>query len=87
MKENFIIESRLKRNTLDNKTPNGNGETEAENPIAEKRYRTRSSAPLTTTENEAKPIPQKEKPFIDFKGKVEYSTELNDIAFMADTLL
>lgn len=82
-----LIESKLKRNTLDNKTANGNGESEAENPIAEKRYRTRSSAPLTKTENEAKPIRQKEKPFIDFKGKVEYSTDLNDVAFMADTLL
>lgn len=54
-----------------------------------KRYRLRSSAPLTKTEEQpkAKPAPKKPKPFIDFKGKVEYATAMMDIASMSDDLL
>lgn len=54
--------------------------------LPEKRYRTRSSAPIT--EPEKKTVePRKPKPFIEYNGKVEYATEMIDIACMADILL
>lgn len=53
----------------------------------EKRYRTRSTAPLTAPADRPKAEPPKPKPFIDFKGKVQYATTMADIAYMADELL
>lgn len=62
-----------------------------------RRYRTRSSLLKSdTNDSHAQPPPKKErapvapkpKPaFIDYKGKVEYYTEFNDIAFASDILL
>lgn len=63
----------------------GSSQNQSDEALPEKRYRTRSSAPITEPEEKKKP--PKSKPFIEYKGKIEYATEMNDIAFMSDGLL
>lgn len=80
----------INKPVLDNEVNIGNvlssAQGEYNDTITEKRYRTRSSAPITKPE-EKKIEPSKPKPFIVYNGKVEYATEMIDIACMSDILL
>lgn len=89
----MCVDFKVKSRVLEDKTNevaaknNGGVSPKTDDAPQEKRYRTRASAPLTKPEELKKPEPPKPKPFIEYKGKIEYATEMTDVAFMSDGLL
>lgn len=90
--ENIETDEKENENTL-NKTDETSSQS---NDVPAKRYRTRSSVSKTETlqncseverKKRSATVPKPKPAFIEYKGKVDYYTDFNDIAFAADTLL
>lgn len=95
------LESNGNASPIENTSSNGKLEDDADEvipptPPSNHRYRTRSNMngtgdSLTRTRpvrEKKAPAPPRPKPsFIEYKGKVEYHTELHDIAHMSHQLL